>query len=120
MNENLFITSVVIISAVIIYLVKKYIIDKLNIKMIKYEQHVEVLEDLQWEYDRKLAAYRIFMLSAFLTFSFMSVSVMLIINAQELIWFHILTIVITLTSLHYNYLNRDALLNKIDVKAYNG
>lgn len=124
MNENLFITLVVIISAVVIlvtiYLVKKYITHKLSTKMIKYEHHVDILEELQWEYDRKLAAYKIFMLSAFFTFSFISVSVMLIINTQEMIWFHILTIAITLISMHYNYLNRDALLDKIEVKAYNG
>jgi len=106
MNENLFIASVVIISTMVvlstIYLVKKFIVPKLNVKMIKYKQQ----------------AYKIFMFTTFLTFIFAAISIMLIINEKEMIWFHLFSIFIFITSLYYNYLNREALLNKIDLKAY--
>ena len=116
MQENyllVLIFGAVVLLMSILYIIWRY--TKKN-KIIQYAQHIEILEDLQWEYDRKLGAYKFFMKSTLLTFLLTSISIYLYISLSSIIIFHLLTIMSIIYTIYYNYLNRDALLNKIEVK----
>ena len=117
--QNIILISLVVFIGIILAVITIYISskNKQKNKKIKYAKHIEILYDLQWEYDRKLGAYRFFIVSALTTSLFIGISVVIFITQIQIALFHILTMAIIMYSIYYNYLNRDALLDKIEVKA---
>lgn len=101
--------------ALIIYMQKhKSKTDALKNKTIEY--YKDQIDELEWQYERKCMALKVFVVTGAITFLCSSISMYIYFSGNHFYLFHIATLISLSLMVYYNYLNREALTQSIDHK----
>ena len=109
-------TLVVILLTVFFTMLFLHFYNKGKDRVITYEQHIDIVDDLVWKYERKYMALKVLLICAVVSLVALSLSALSIaLNMQASIFIHIVTIGVLIYSSYLTYLNRDALVQVTQV-----
>lgn len=104
-------TLVVILLTVFFTMLFLHFSKKKKPRVITYEQHIDIVDELVWKYERKYMALKVLLICVVVSLVALSLSALSIaLDIQASLFIHIITIGVLSYSSYLTYLNRDALV----------
>ncbi len=109
-------TLLVVLLTVFFTMLFLHFYNKEKDRVITYEQHIDIVGELVWKYERKYLALKVLLICIVVSLVALSLSALSIaLDIQASIFIHLVTVGVLTYSSYLTYLNRDALVQVTQV-----